>query len=308
VPAEQPADTTAQFRALYEHNPDGVLFTSPDGRVFAANPAACEMLGRAEQEICSLGRVGLTDSGDERWEALVEERRRTGSTRGVGRMLRGDGTLIEVEVSARIFSDADGEQRTCTVMRDVTERVRMDGELLRLSAQLRELTLTDELTGLHNRRGFMTISSQLLEVADRQQLTATVLFVDVDNMKALNDGHGHAAGDAALRAVAAALRHALRSADALARFAGDEFVALALGLDDHNRVSIEQRIAEHLRRAVFPARRVEVSLGWTTRSPHDRRMVEDLIGDADRSMYEAKALRVMAAAAPDCRGYPSRSP
>jgi two-component system, sensor histidine kinase PdtaS len=126
------------YRALYEHSPDGVLFTVPDGRVLAANPAACRMLRRTEAEICSLGRQGLADPTDERWVPLLEERDRTGSGRGVARMLRGDGTPIEVELSAQVFRDSDGEERSCTILRDVTDRVRMELELRQSRRQLAE--------------------------------------------------------------------------------------------------------------------------------------------------------------------------
>jgi len=126
------------YRALYENSPDGVLFTVPDGRVLAANPAACQILGRTEAEIRSLGRQGLADLRDERWPQVLAERERAGHARGVARMLRGDGTSIEVEMSARIFHDAGGEKRTCTIIRDVTERVTMERELRHSREQLAE--------------------------------------------------------------------------------------------------------------------------------------------------------------------------
>ena len=141
----------------------------------------------------------MADHTDERWGPMLAERERTGRVHGVARMIRGDGLLIEVEMSAQIFSEANGEKRTCTILRDATERVRMERELVAMSARLRELTLTDELTGLRNRRGFVVVGSQMLEVADRQRCTAFLLFLDIDNMKELNDDRGHSAGDAALR-------------------------------------------------------------------------------------------------------------
>jgi PAS domain S-box-containing protein len=115
--------------ALYENSPDGVLFTVPDGTVLAANPAACQILGRTEAEICSLGRHGLADPTDERWTPILQERERARSARGVARMIRGDGEAIEVEMSAKIFHDAHGAERACTIIRDVTDRVRMEREL-----------------------------------------------------------------------------------------------------------------------------------------------------------------------------------
>ena len=128
----------AAYRALYENSPDGVLFTVPDGRVLAANPAACQILGRTEAEICSLGRQGLADLTDERWPRILAARTRAGHARGVARMLRADGTPIEVEMSAKIFNDAAGEKRTCTIIRDVTDRVRMERELRRSRERLAE--------------------------------------------------------------------------------------------------------------------------------------------------------------------------
>src|SRR5437764_6776185 len=80
------------YRALYENSPDGVLFTVPDGRVLAANNAACQLLGRTETEICSLGRQGMADQTDERWGPMLAERERAGFVRGVARRSRGDGS------------------------------------------------------------------------------------------------------------------------------------------------------------------------------------------------------------------------
>jgi len=126
------------YQALYENSPDGVLFTVPDGRVLAANPAACQILGRTEAEIRSLGRQGMADLADERWAGILAERAGVGQASGVARMLRGDGAPIEVEMSARIFNDADGEERTCTIIRDVTDRVLMELELRRSRERLAE--------------------------------------------------------------------------------------------------------------------------------------------------------------------------
>jgi PAS domain S-box-containing protein len=126
------------YRALYEYSPDGVMFTVPDGRILAANPAACRLLGRSEEEICAVGRSGLADHADQRWDQLVVERARAGEVRGIANMVRGDGSKIEVEISARIFTESSGEPRSCIVIRDVTERERIERELARSRAHLAE--------------------------------------------------------------------------------------------------------------------------------------------------------------------------
>jgi PAS domain S-box-containing protein len=126
------------YRALYEHCPDGVLFTVPDGRVLAANPAACQVLGLSEAEIRTRGRQGLADPTDDRWVELLSKRHRAGDVHGVARMLRRDGTAVEIEMSSQIFTDDTGETRTCTVIRDVSDRERLKRELLASQAQLAE--------------------------------------------------------------------------------------------------------------------------------------------------------------------------
>ncbi len=279
---------------MYEHSPEGVLFTAPDGRVLAANAAACAILGRSEAEICALGRQGMSDHSDQRWGRLLAERQRTGRVRGVARMIRGDGAVIEVEMSARVFGRADGERRTCTTIRDVTERLRIERKLADTSAQLREMTLTDELTGLRNRRGFVAIASQMLHVAERQSTTANLLFLDVDNLKQLNDERGHDVGDAGIRAVGRALSRTFRREDVVARIGGDEFVALTLGMGEPGRTEIELRVRECLcaESAVAGLERpVEASIGWAERAPGGAGTVEDLLAEADHAMYRTKKRR-----------------
>lgn len=282
------------YRAMYDYSPDGVLFTSPDGRILAANPAACEILARSEQEICRLGRQRLMDHEDARWGVLLAERARTGRVRGVARMVRGDGSKIEIEMSARIFRDGRGQERACTIINDVSERIRMERDLVELSERLRTLAVTDELTGLHNRRGFITIARQVLEIASRQGTTVATLFVDIDNMKAINDRYGHDCGDEAIRAVALALRQELRSADTVARLGGDEFAALALGLQADELRSVEERIrGRPPRLRVNPETEVAVavSVGWAVHPADTALTVEQLLANADQVMYLEKGTK-----------------
>ena len=156
---------------MYLNSPEGVLFTSPDGRVLAANPAACEILGRSEAEICALGRSGLTDHSDPRWSRLLSERARTGRAAGIARMLRADGTPVEVEMSARVFSDPDGGTRTCTMIRDVTERVRLQAELAdwkaRTQSMLDNSPMAMFMRDLDGR--WVTVNRRLQEILGRTE-------------------------------------------------------------------------------------------------------------------------------------------
>jgi len=116
-------ESEGKFRALFENSLDGLLLAAPDGRVVAANPAACRLLGRSESEICRLERAGLVDANDPRVGAFLDERARTGSARGELNLVRGDGSLIEVEVSSTVYATPAGA-RTAMIIHDVTERNR----------------------------------------------------------------------------------------------------------------------------------------------------------------------------------------
>lgn len=129
------------YRELYEQSLDGVLLTTPDGGITAANPAMCKMLGYTEDEICRLGRGGLVDMNDPRVHAAIDERRTTGRTQAEVVLIAKDGRRVPVEVSSRIFHDDDGRERTSMFVRDISERIRRDDErarLLELATRARE--------------------------------------------------------------------------------------------------------------------------------------------------------------------------
>jgi diguanylate cyclase (GGDEF)-like protein len=157
--------------------------------------------------------------------------------------------------------------------------------------RLRELTLVDELTGLNNRRGFLVLAEKQLQIAQRTSRPDLLLFVDLDGMKAINDRHGHAAGDAALRRVAGVLRAAFRSSDILSRFGGDEFALLCpdTGMDALRRIleELERRVAEANASSADPWR-LEVSVGAAAFDPRRPASLDQLLHEADAAMYQAK--------------------
>jgi PAS domain S-box-containing protein len=111
------------YKAIYRHSLDGILFTAPDGRILAANPAACAILALSEAEICRRGRVGLLLSDDPRTNEAVQERERTGSVRTEIPMRRGSGEVFTADVASSSFTGARGEVRASVIFRDVSEQV-----------------------------------------------------------------------------------------------------------------------------------------------------------------------------------------
>ncbi len=116
------AESEERYRALFENSIDGILLTAPNGDILAANPEACRLLGRTEEEICRVGWTGIVDPADPRLPIMSFERTRTGRFRGELTLVRGDGARFPAEMSSGLFQDRDGRLRTSIVFRDLTER------------------------------------------------------------------------------------------------------------------------------------------------------------------------------------------
>jgi len=158
--------------------------------------------------------------------------------------------------------------------------------------QLETLSVTDDLTGLHNRRGFLMMADKQLKVARRNQLQALLLFLDLDNMKYINDTFGHAEGNRALIEAADALRVCFRQSDTVARLGGDEFAALAIGTTvEQTEDAVRLRILAHLETMNAKPDRpyaLGFSVGVLRCGPEDTVSVEDLLARADQLMYREK--------------------
>jgi PAS domain S-box-containing protein len=124
-----------QYRLLFDSSMDAILLTAPNGEIYSANPAACKMFGKTEEEIRFGGRSGIIDINDPRLAAALDERRRTGRYRGELTCLRKDGSTFPAEVSSVIFKDPEGRDRTSMIIRDIAERRRAE-EALRASEAL----------------------------------------------------------------------------------------------------------------------------------------------------------------------------
>lgn len=130
-------ENEARLRALYESSLDAILLTAPDGRIFAANAAACRLFGRREEEICRLGRAGVVDLSDPRLGPALEERVRSGRYQGELMLCRADGSRFPGEVSSVVFRDRSGELRTSMIIRDISQRRKDERRVARLNRALR---------------------------------------------------------------------------------------------------------------------------------------------------------------------------
>jgi diguanylate cyclase (GGDEF)-like protein/PAS domain S-box-containing protein len=282
------AERTALLEGILRAMSDAVVAVDPAGKVLLANEAA---------QLGGVARLDLRASGF--FEASRPPPGRF-DRRSLVQALRGE-VVREAEVAlpapgaeARWLSTnaspllgARGEiLGGVAVTRDITA-------LKRTQLELERLAIVDELTGLYNRRGFQTLGEQQLKLARRTRHAPTLVFVDVDDMKTINDSYGHKAGDRALCDTALVLRESFRESDILGRLGGDEFVVFAVDAGDRRdllRDRVYARLEQLNARGENPYR-LSLSVGVLSCRPEEAHSIEALIALADDLMYERKSAR-----------------
>jgi two-component system cell cycle response regulator len=204
-----------------------------------------------------------------------------------------------------ISSDADEEAAVSTVQAGaqdylvtnevgpslIVRAVRHGIERHRLFSALRSLSLIDDLTGLYNRRGFADLGEQYLKLARRSGRGVTMVYLDLDRFKTINDSLGHHVGDRALLKVADILRATFRRSDIIARLGGDEFGILALEAADESSETLVARLRERVvdfNDSSPEPYQLAVSIGMAHHDDDPRIRLEDLVTAADADMYREK--------------------
>lgn len=180
-----------------------------------------------------------------------------------------------------------GEITTPLLVRSLRHAV----ERHRLFSALRSLSLIDDLTGLYNRRGFTDLGEQYLKLARRSGRGVSMVYVDLDRFKTINDSLGHHVGDRALVKVADILRATFRRSDIIARLGGDEFGVLALEASDESSESLVERLRDSVKEfneASPDPYQLAVSIGMARQEDEPGVRLEDLVAEADSAMYREK--------------------
>jgi diguanylate cyclase (GGDEF)-like protein/PAS domain S-box-containing protein len=273
----------ARFRSLVQHSSDVIIVTRADGsirfvspsvtRVFGYEPAA--MLRRSVSEL-------LHPDDRERAASFFGIAGRTPGVTGPAewRFSQPDGSWLHAEILATNLLADPTVKGLVLNTRDVSER-------RRLEEQLTHQAFHDPLTGLANRALFRDRVSHALALAQRRGSPVTVLFLDLDDFKKVNDSLGHGEGDRLLIAVAERFLACARSADTVARLGGDEFAILIEGTE--GRDGLSDRLAAAMSHPFSLSGhqvRATASIGVATASPEDR--ADDLLRNADMAMYAAK--------------------
>jgi diguanylate cyclase (GGDEF)-like protein/PAS domain S-box-containing protein len=281
------AEKAAQERsAIVESTPDGVLTVGLDGTILTWNRGAEELYGYGPEEIIGKNMSLFdTDTGEERLSsmAMIALGETVRDFEIVRR--RRDGSLVDVSLTGSpIYGDDGNVVGVASIGRDITDRKRLERELSRQAVH-------DSLTGLPNRALLADRLNQALAGAARRDAPVSVLFLDLDQFKTINDANGHLVGDELLIEVAARLGTAIRPSDTLARFGGDEFVVVCEDADVDEAQHVADRLAAALKHPIKVGgslQYVSASIGIAV-SPPLEADPNALLRYADTAMYEAKA-------------------
>lgn len=277
----------SEFRTLVEGMNEGAAILQDGGTLVYANGRLALMLDSPLERVIGASIFAFVAPADRRGveRLLAQARSRTCAREFT--LHRPDGSTEPVRLSLSPMR-FHGEPGVCAVVTDLSERSRQE-------EKLRSMSLVDELTGLFNRRGFLTLAEQQIKQARRAKSELLIYFADLDGLKPINDLLGHTEGDRALQDTAAVLRAAFRESDVIARLGGDEFAVLAPGAPGLDPATLVERLQHHVdaRNAAGDRRfRLSVSVGLVRHLPCASLLtVGELLVRADAAMYAVKRAR-----------------
>jgi diguanylate cyclase (GGDEF)-like protein/PAS domain S-box-containing protein len=286
-------EALARFEATYTSALAGIVTLDTEGKIVDANPALQALMGYTEQEFAGTHIVDYVHPDDREAASGMYRARAHGEGSGTleHRVMTSNGDVLWVNSSISFVRGADNEPTMAIVMlQDVTQRKVAEQALVAQSALNEHQARHDPLTGLANRTLFGDRIERALESAGEGGLVS-VMVMDLDRFKEVNDSLGHHAGDELLREVARRLTGALRSSDPIARIGGDEFGVLLPAPRGHADVTAAvERLVEALEEPIavqgLPLV-VEASIGVAV-FPDDGADIDTLLRAADVAMYTAK--------------------
>jgi diguanylate cyclase (GGDEF)-like protein/PAS domain S-box-containing protein len=281
-------ETRERFELAFEDAPIGMALIGLDGRWLRVNRRVCEITGYPAEQLLRKTFQDMTHPEDLEVDLDQVQKLLDGEIRDYQmekRYLRADQSIVWIMLSVSVMRDAGGEPlHFVSQIEDISERKRME-------KRLRWLADSDALTGVRNRR---LLEQELYVAVKRCQRYgdhAALLLLDLDELKQINDTHGHKVGDDTLRAVARAIKGRVRGTDSIARLGGDEFAVLMPHADRAATVSLMHELAEAISACAIRAGGQTIhptaSIGYAL---IDENTADDeaVLIEADRSMYASK--------------------
>lgn len=268
------------LRQAIETIPLGVTITDTGGRILYTNPAEAKMHGYEVEQL--IGKDSRTLAPKECWSQAGTNFGERGLYNRESLNIRKDGSIFPVQITSSKVYDCDGKPiGVATISEDITERKKAE-------ERLRYMSTHDSLTGLYNR----TYYEEELKRLDRSRLLPiSVIMIDVDGLKTINDLKGHECGDMLLQEAARILSGTFRSEDMVARIGGDEFIAILPGTGYQAAEKTVNRIKKTLQEERRKDRDVNISLSLGAATSFESGTLAETIKLADARMYHDKASR-----------------
>jgi diguanylate cyclase (GGDEF)-like protein/PAS domain S-box-containing protein len=299
-------ESELRYRSLLKRLPVGVYRSTPEGHVVEGNSALTAMFGYTNAELKRLDVKQMYYRKSERL-AFIKKMEKSPVAMSEYQLRKKQGGAIWIRDYCRavkgpdrkiayfdgILVDITREKKAEDKVKKVLDKLRdSNAERQAMIRKLEDFSVTDDLTGLYNRRGFFTITKEYLNVAIRKKIQMFLLFVDMDDLKVINDTFGHYVGDEALRQLAQILLSTFRDSDIKGRMGGDEFAIFPI---DSTSAGVEAATTRMVRNiAAFNESgltpfKISVSIGVSCFDPDKPTTIEDMLILADKRMYEQKA-------------------
>jgi diguanylate cyclase (GGDEF)-like protein/PAS domain S-box-containing protein len=299
-------ESEKRYRSLFNQTHDAVFMLDFEGRHLAANQRAAEMMGYTPEEMKNLS-VNET-SGEREKSREVMKRILAGEKIPLYERIfrKKDGALFPVEINLELVCDSEGNPlHIQSVVRDISQRkaqeeaLRIANEELqqrirdveKLRDELREQALHDPLTGLYNRRYLNEALHREVLRSKRNQQPLSIIAMDIDHFKKVNDTYGHKMGDIFLQEVARVIKNHARGYDFVCRYGGEEFLLVLPGAEQNIATSRAEQIRGHCANIAIPHEgrdlHVTISMGVAT-YPADDHDIERVIIKADMALYYSK--------------------
>lgn len=280
------------YKSLYEHIQDAVFLTKSNGKISKANKKACEMLLMSEEEIVEKNQEYIVDNKDPRSKEGFRKREKNGDAQTYLNFKRKNGDIFTAQVNFSSFCDENKDLWNIVIAKDISKENQTIIELIKDTELLKSYAYYDYLTGALNRRGFIKKVLETLSHLEEVTRSYSILMLDIDNFKRINDKYGHVKGDEILKLFTNKLNIILPPDNIMGRYGGDEFIIFVpfLSCDDSLKLAEEIRKNISLIISVHKDEKIELtaSIGLVSYVSHCNKTLEELILLADDFMYKAK--------------------
>ena len=281
---------------ILESSVDAIVSTDRKYKVDFFSRGAVDTFGYSPPDIVGSHIKKLFEPKMEQFSLLLKELKKTGRIHHYeARMRHTSGNIIITDISASMLKPVHGHKGLLLIIKDIAEQKRLERELKSSNIELEKLAVTDGLTGLFNHRYFQKCLGEEFQRARRYKSDLSLIMLDLDDFKRVNDTFGHQVGDITLTTVSDLIRESVREVDIPARYGGEEFAVILPQTDVKSAIPVAERLKEAIEKSdrfskIHDGLSVTASLGLAGYQDQDILTAQELIKFADRALFRAKQI------------------